>query len=303
MHFGSPPGGILINRAAEVRIQALEFPRGKPILTKEELRATTEERYEKLPDGGYLVKTTLLEAVATHNGVPIPEQVSQVGVTLVHRVDANGRYLDLENGLDAIDELKKRLSAPGLRQLAEPLLTPEALSGPLAHAWQARFAPFCGKQMQPGQELFTVDEQPVGEVGTVRTIGSERILGTTNVGERNALDIDVEYGGRDSEVARSPAANDALLGFAEGLNALTTNVRGTGRILIDPETCQTFSTEADIRGEGRLNDQATKDSGVQLPLRVKYEVHRQVLRMTPSEAEAQGIPTIVQQPSQPQPAP
>jgi hypothetical protein len=160
---------------------------------------------------------------------------------------------------------------------------------------------FCGKQLQPGQELFTVDEQAVGEVGTVRTVGSERVLGVTNVGERNALDIDVEYGGRDSDIAHSPGSSDALLSFPEGLNALTTNAHGRGRILIDPVSCQTFSTEADIQGEGRLNDQATKDSGVQLPLKVKYEVHRQVLRMSPGDAEAQGIPTTVQQISQAQP--
>jgi hypothetical protein len=292
---------VLINRAVEVRIESLDFPKGPPRVVRQESHASTEERYEPLPDGGFRIRTTLLEAISSKDNILLPDRVSLTGITIIHRVDKEGHFIEVENVDEVLEAIRARLTTPDVRRLVEPLLTRPYISRPLEAAWRQRFERVCGKPMAPGNVTYAVDDQPVDEIGPIRSIVREVALGQVKTGSRNAMEINLEFGGRDVDFTHSPGALDALLPYAEGLDALSTGVKGSGTRLVDVSNCQIYNDEVNILGEGRLNKRSVETQSMLLPLKVRYEVHRQVLRMTPAEAQALGVSVRSLQPQQPRP--
>jgi len=290
--FSPPPGLVLINRGAEVRTESLMFPKGGQITVRQDAEAVTEERYEPLSDGGWRVKTTLLKHVSMMDGKVVPDQLSLVGITIVHKVDAHGGFVGVENAKEALDAIYKRLTTAQMRHEFEPMLTPEFISGPLERDWRARFDSTCGHELKPGDVLYSIDVQPVEELAPVRTLVRARVLGSLPDATKPGIELELEYGGRSADFVRSPGAVDALLTFPDGALSLTDHVSGEGRRVYDPRTCQAVSEESSLKGEARLNEQAAKSvRSIGLPFRVGYEVHRQLLRLSPLEARGLGIPT------------
>jgi hypothetical protein len=295
-HFAPPPGLSQISRAVELRIESLDLPKGTTVDVKFESASTTLETYAPQPDGSYLVTTTLLESVTSKNGIVQTERLPLVGISIVHRTDHYGRFLGLEDPKATLDAIHSR-ATPDLRQMIDSILTPESIANPMEAAWRHRFDDFCDRALSPGEVSYETDQQPVDEIGPIKSIIRRRVLGRVQAGTSDNIDIDLEVGGRDSELARTPGAQDRLLAFPEGIGWLSERVHGDGRRLMDPTTCQTVDEELTLKGEGRLNQNSAKrPATVSLPLRVRYEVHRQVFRMSPARAAAAGIPTTVVQP-------
>lgn len=290
--FAPPPGMVLINRAVEIRLEYLDFPKGSSRNVRQENHATTEERYEPLPDGGFRVTTTLLEAISAKDNVVQPGGLSLVGIAIVHLIDKDGRFLGVENADEVLNTIRSRLTNPDMRRIVEPLLRPDYIAKPLEAAWRARFER-CGKTIAPGATSYAVDDQPVDEIGPIRTILQERALGVFSTGPRNGLEFELQVGDAQADFSHSPGALDALLPYPEGTRTLTADVKGTGKRLVDANTCQVYNEELNITGEGNLNKRTIDPNRITLPLKVRYVVHRQVLRMTPAEAQSMGITTRV----------
>ncbi len=289
----SPPAGLtLINHGVEVRVETLELPKGK-LQVRRETKQTTLEEYAPQPDGTTLVSTTLLESIAAKDGTVLPDPLPLVGVKLVARIDASGRFVGMENIKEVLDAVRSRIPKDA-RGFAAFNLTPEKFSDPLEASWRRRFENYCGRELVPGAISYSLDEWPVDEVGPIHTVARERVLGRALMAARTAEEIDLEFGGRDSDFARSPGALDRLLMFPDGVNLLSVGVHGEGRQFIDPTTCQIFREEDSLEGASRLNPNAARPtSNIMLPLVVRYEIHRQILRMSPIEAERLNIPTTL----------
>jgi hypothetical protein len=287
----SPPAGLaLVNHGVEVRIETIELPKTN-LSVRRETKQTTLEEYAPQPDGTTLVTTTLLESVATKDGLVMPEPLNLTGIRMVSRIDASGRFVGLENVKEVLDQVRARIP-PQARGFTAYNLTPEKFSGPAEQSWRRRFDNLCGHELVPGGVTYSLDEWPVDEIGPVHTVARERVLGMADVGMRNADEISLEFGGRDSSFAHAPGALDQLLMFPDGVNMLSVGVHGEGREFIDPATCQIFREEEKLTGSARLNPHA-RTSNIELPLKIDYEISRQILRMLPAEAVRVGIPTTL----------
>lgn len=282
--FRVPAGRVLIEQYVQRRQARVEFFEGDPQQVWEVLAGSIEERYEPLGRDGWRVVSTVVDETVLRNGERISSPLPLTGVALVHRIDAQGRFVAGEELEMTVAELHRRIRDDRLRELLEKVITVEWLQTRLEQTWTRRTQQVCGATLAPGDELFVSEDQELPVGGPVRALVRQTVLGTTGVRSHTAVELALTLGGGTSPLVELAGAASALDEVPGGVRGLTPKLEGKGERLVDVATCQTLREQVQMKGELRVNQEAARTSGATgFPKRIRFEVTRELVRAAPGD--------------------
>lgn len=286
VRWGPPPGLAQLEIAKQERTSRVEYPEREAVEVKEVIRTSQRETYEPLKGGGFRVTAMLMDEDATRNGAPVASAVSLRGVAFVHRVDAEGRFTRTEDLPLTIRDIEARVTSKELRQLLEPLLTPELLAQRLELSWKRRTEGLCNTDLTPGAVTYGVDRQELPTGGPAVSLVRAKVVGATFVGTEAAVELSLTFGGASSKLAREPGALDVAVQLGKD-ELLTESVEGHGTRFIALGSCQALAEEATIEGAWRLNKAALHGAEpAGFPEKIVFSVRRMARRSSGPEARA-----------------
>jgi hypothetical protein len=282
--FAPPPGLIQIIRTDQERTSKLEFSDQTGQSTTLRDVADVVEKYERLTPGGFRVSRTLTRRAAVRDGQPVAIQDPFIDVTEIFTIDAQGKFLVLENGEDVLKTARDRTKGLTEKHVME-ILKPEMLEALLKDTWQKTYGGLCDQDQAPGAASYAFEAFSEPAINLpIHAIVKQLVVGRTDMELTPAVEVNLKFAGADSELGRSAAAREFLMSLPQGPQMLSPKVEGEGRRLVSIGTCQTFSEDSNVRGEIPLPDRNTEAGSAVVPKLLRFQLHNKVLRLTPSGA-------------------
>jgi hypothetical protein len=213
----------------------------------------------------------------------ITPPVSTIGISLVFRIDRDGKFVALENAEDVIKALTDRARDNSQRDLLKKTLTPEMLEAIPRDSWRERHERYCGRTFQPGEVQYSVTtyELPAPPRAPVRGLVKQQVLGQTTFGVTPVMEVQLTFVGNDSKLAHTEEVETFLATLPPGERALTATLEGEGRRLVALNTCETIDEKFTFQGKIPLPPPDASIPKAVLPDSVHFRIKQQVARFSP----------------------
>ncbi len=263
----APPDGTRYVETVDTT-QVLDFGQGRTTSTRSQLSAQCS--YRKLPDG-YSVTSRMLAGQVEGPGQEGKQLMMEAlkGVSLVYKIDATGRLVDV-SGIEALETQLRETLPPEALALVGDVFSKENTMAMAQADWESHVLNYKGRSATPGSVWLATEHYPLPTGHMAEFHVAYKVTGEQTVDGRECARVEFRYASDPVELKGFVGSENESLLSGKAPSPGAGRVSGRGHRIVDPATLLPYGQKIERTIETTIAVPSQGDMAVTIRQDKKY---------------------------------